>query len=71
MVKEPVHARDIRRMVNAFSSANVPSFEIRKQAILFSADETYGGNPNYHRAPTAGETTDRMQFGGEVAGRCE
>ncbi|ETN22622.1 hypothetical protein PPTG_02505 [Phytophthora nicotianae INRA-310] len=35
---QPVHARDIRRMVNAFSSTNEPSIEIRKQAIFFSAD---------------------------------
>ncbi|KAL4109234.1 hypothetical protein PRIC1_000936 [Phytophthora ramorum] len=33
-----VHARDIRRMENAFSVSNEPSIIIRKQAILISAD---------------------------------
>ncbi|KAF4315797.1 hypothetical protein BBO99_00004782 [Phytophthora kernoviae] len=33
-----VHARDIRRMENAFSVSNEPSIVIRKQAILISAD---------------------------------
>ncbi|KAE9361082.1 hypothetical protein PF008_g1400 [Phytophthora fragariae] len=35
---QPVHARDIRRMENAFSTTNEPSVVIRKQAIFFSAD---------------------------------
>lgn len=33
-----VHARDIRRMENAFSTSNEPSIILRKQAIFFSAD---------------------------------
>ncbi|ETN22620.1 hypothetical protein PPTG_02503 [Phytophthora nicotianae INRA-310] len=33
-----VHARDIRRMENAFSASNEPSIILRKQAIFFSAD---------------------------------
>ncbi|CEG50083.1 metal ion transporter family [Plasmopara halstedii] len=33
-----VHARDIRRMENAFSVSNEPAIIIRKQAILISAD---------------------------------
>ncbi|TDH65745.1 hypothetical protein CCR75_002025 [Bremia lactucae] len=33
-----VHARDIRRMENAFSVSNEPAIIIRKQAILMSAD---------------------------------
>ncbi|KAG3115271.1 hypothetical protein PI124_g5653 [Phytophthora idaei] len=33
-----VHARDIRRMDNAFSVSNEPAIIIRKQAILISAD---------------------------------
>ncbi|KAL4109246.1 hypothetical protein PRIC1_000948 [Phytophthora ramorum] len=33
-----VHARDIRRMENAFSASNEPSVILRKQAIFFSAD---------------------------------
>ncbi|KAL3671824.1 hypothetical protein V7S43_002493 [Phytophthora oleae] len=35
---QPVHARDIRRMENVFSSFNEPSVVIRQQAIFFSAD---------------------------------
>ncbi|KAF4041975.1 CorA-like Mg2+ transporter protein [Phytophthora infestans] len=33
-----VHARDIRRMENAFSASNEPSIILRKQTIFFSAD---------------------------------
>ncbi|DAZ98851.1 TPA: hypothetical protein N0F65_002576 [Lagenidium giganteum] len=33
-----VHARDIRKLDNAFSVSNEPAITIRKQAILFNAD---------------------------------